>query len=159
MHGFHPSPLAGKGAEIVIRAPKGRESRVGIDASVDNRTPVSSPATETVLHFLRSQIAGQRGAARLERGAVQFAVTREHDGQTEYWSMLITANDVSLVRGALPLEHAEPIVTLFVSDGDLVRISRGEAPTDSSAEGDRKLLEQITACFRPANTLIGVRQT
>lgn len=120
---------------------------------------MDSSALEILLHFLRSQVAAQRGAARLERGAVQLAVQREHDGSTEYWTLLVTPNDVSLERGALPLEHPEPIVTLFTTDLDLLRVSRGETPEALEAEGDPKLLQQITACFKPSTNLIGARRT
>lgn len=118
---------------------------------------MSRAETETVLHFLRSQIAEHRGVARLERGAMQLAITREHDGETEYWSIVISTKDVELKRGALPLEAEGPLVTLFCSDADLVRISRGESPKTLSAEGDRTLFEAITTCFRPSTNLVGVR--
>lgn len=127
--------------------------------SADNRGAVDPSALETLLHFVRSQVTERRGVARLERGAVQFAVTREHDGATEYWTLLITPNDVRLERGVLPLEHPGPIVTLFSSDRDLLRLSRGEAVTELDADGDAKLLAQFAACFRPSTDLIGARRT
>ncbi len=145
--------------EFAIRRPSERESRVRIGGSADNPQLVDSSALEILLHFLRSQVVAQRGAARLERGAVQLAVQREHDGSTEYWTLLVTPNDVSLERGALPLEHPEPIVTLFTTDVDLLRVSRGEAPEALEADGDPKLLQQITACFKPSTNLIGARRT
>ena len=120
---------------------------------------MSSSSTQTVLHFLRSQIEAQRHVARLERGAVQFAITRESDGRTEYWSMLIGASEVNLEPHVLPLEHPEPIVTFSCTDLELVRVSRGESTGGLSAEGDAQLLAKLTLCFRPASNLIGVRQT
>ena len=87
---------------------------------------MASISTEGVLEFLRAQISAHRAIQpRLQTGALMFAVTSEHDGFTDWWTLYIRPSEVWVTSGPAPSQYLGPTTTVYASTKNLASITEG----------------------------------
>jgi hypothetical protein len=113
---------------------------------------------ELVLRFLRDQIAGHRDRSpRLQEGALTFAVSRRETGYTDYWTIFIRPDDVSLERGVAPIQYKGPLVTIYSDEAALSALTRDGVIERIASEGDAALLKSVARCFTDATDVVRLR--
>ncbi|MBI4818392.1 MAG: hypothetical protein HY791_19155 [Deltaproteobacteria bacterium] len=114
-----------------------------------------SISTDLVLEVLRRLIAEKRPAA-LANGRLVVGVVSSSDGQTDWQTIRIERDGVTLDPRAPSLLDKAPRVTLVGREIDLSEITRGRpAPVDIF--GDKRLLSLIARCFATTTDLLSLR--
>ncbi len=110
------------------------------------------------LEFLRSELARNRTAApKVREAALMFGVVTRQTGLTSWWTIYVHPREVTLERGAVPIEYEGQLVTLHLSDRDLDAITRGGDANRIEVDGDTAVLADLSRCLREMSSLYDVR--
>jgi len=98
---------------------------------------------ELALDFVRGAIvAGRARSPKLESGALTFAVERA-TGLTDYFTLFITPDEVTLKPSAAPYTWAGPLVTVFLREDALSSLLHGGGLEGADVMGDTQLLGNV----------------
>jgi len=113
--------------------------------------------TEVSLELVRSEIAKNRGLAKVRSGALCFGILRSADGLTDWWTIFLVPGGATLERGVAPIDFEGSVVVLYADESAIAEITRGGPATGVEIEGDTDLLAAIAPCFAAGNSLLDLR--